>query len=60
LVEGVAHELALTLDDEVISINHFGEGLEGVPEDEHSALVMRKSFVFLHELEVYLRLELAK
>lgn len=56
----MAHELALTLDDEVISINHFGEGLEGVPEDEHSALVMRKSFVFLHELEVYLRLELAK
>jgi hypothetical protein len=40
LVEGVAHELALALDHEVVGVYHFGEGLEGVSEDEDSVLIV--------------------
>lgn len=40
LIEGVAHELALALDNEVVSVDYLGEGLEGVSEDEDSVLVM--------------------
>lgn len=34
----MTHELALALDDEVVSVDNFGEGLKRVSKDEYSVL----------------------
>jgi hypothetical protein len=33
LVKGVAHELALALDDKVVGVYYLGEWLKGMSED---------------------------